>query len=127
MNEKYPARDGVPLHPQELGYESDPTQYQENHHHAFTKSWMAKLAITQTLRDLSTMQSPLPVDSHRELHARLSAPEVNIQKAYEYVWQSYEQTEQLRYGSVKNFSYEDITPRRMQKIEREYQRIKHML
>ena len=123
----YPTRRGVPLHPSELGFESNPDLYQENHHLAFTRREMSRLAITQTFRDLNSMQTPLPKEPHQELHRLYLPPQIGLKEAYQYVWQAYEHTEQLRYGSVKNFEHADITEKRMNQIEREYQRIKHLL
>ena len=127
MRDRYPTRNGIPVHPEELGYHSNPEVYQENHHLAFTRREMSKLAITQTFRDLNSMQVPLPKEPHRELHRLYLPPQIGLKEAYEYVWQAYEHTEQLRYGSIRSVQYKDLERSRMELVEREYQDIKHLL
>lgn len=127
IRKPYPTRNALPVHPEELGFESDYDLYQENHHLAFTRREMSRFAITQTFRDLNSMQVPLPKAPHSELHRLYLPPQIGLKEAYEYVWQAYEHTEQLRYGSIRSVHYSDIEASRMERVEREYQDIKHLL
>lgn len=124
---RYPTREGIPISPEELGYYSEPEVYQENHHLCFTRREMGRFAVTQTLRDLDTMQFQLPKSQHTHLHRLYLPPEVDLERAYEYVREAYDHQEQLRYGSAKNFKHHDLTEELMAKIDQEFSSIRHLV
>lgn len=80
---------------------------------------MGELVLTQTLRNLSDYQDVLHKDVHQAIHDRYEPPEIQLEAAYERVWQAYEEDEPLRLGSAWHFEKALISRETMQKIEAE--------
>lgn len=59
---------GVPIPPEELGFEIGQRREWNNHHLAYFRRSFGQLAISQTFRDLELMQREMPVTEHRRLH-----------------------------------------------------------
>jgi len=61
---------GVPIPPEELGFEVGQINEWNNHHLAYFRRSFGHLAISQTFRDLELMQREMPIPEHRLLHQR---------------------------------------------------------
>jgi hypothetical protein len=92
-----------------------------NHHLAFTRRQMSRLAITQTFRDLDRNQIVLPKDVHSDLHKVYGPPKLpSLYEVMDAIDDAFHAGEMLRYGSANNPTYQPITPELMSALGFEY-------
>lgn len=118
---EYPTRYGLPINPEELGYDEVNSEVRRtNHHNAWTDRQMGRLLLTRTFRNLDSMQFQLPVHLHRQLHRDYEPPKLDLSAVRQYVMEAYEDGESLRYGTATQYWHEPIEKELMKEIEEEY-------
>lgn len=116
----YPTRDGIPISPIEMGFGGDQTRNRcNNHHSAWTRRAMSRLLITQTFRDLESMQHIIPRFQHERLHDIYDPPQLDLKSVYNYVVEAYEREEELRYGTAYDPVWQPFTKERLTLIHAE--------
>jgi len=59
---------GIPVPPEELGYDLDAGGERNNHHMAFFARTFGRFAISSAFRNLESMQVEMPKTEHTKLH-----------------------------------------------------------
>lgn len=101
---------------------------ENNHHYAYEKRTMGKLAIYQTFRDLDCMQTQQPIDVHAQFHSLYGQPElIKPVQALDKIMEQFAIGGLLRIGSARNPEYKPLTDNKIIQLKDEYNRIRHML
>lgn len=121
-----PHINGFPLPPHDLELPHstlDTTRHENwnNHHGMFYARTFGRLAITQTLRDLSTYQYQIPKDVHNVYHQRYSpSPVPDLVDIMDVLDDAYERQIPLRYGSANLPTFSLISTELRRIIHSEY-------
>lgn len=128
--ERYPTRDGMPIPTSELllppsNLDTSRPESFNTHHRAFTARSFGRFLITQTLRDLKSMQDIMPMDVHTELHRQYEPPQFpTIEQAIGRVGLAYESAEPMRIRVSGSWLEHPISDVHFRQMELEYDRIR---
>lgn len=127
---EYPHINGFPVSPAELELPAtvlDPLDQESynNHHHCWTKTRMAELAITQLWRDLARNQTVLPKDVHTGIHRHYEPIRQlpSLLDLMDEIDEAYRRHELLRFGSAQHPAYGLITETTYRDIQQEYNQL----
>lgn len=92
-----------------------------NHHHHYYARMMARLTMTQLMRDLNGSQTPMLKDVHNIYHDRYSPPPIpDLVDVMDRLDEARQTQEPLRYGTISFPRYALITDDQWSEAQNEY-------
>ena len=126
---RYPTHEHFPISPDELHLpESQLDPFSERsynlHHGLYSRNMMAKLALSDTCRNLEAYQWVMLKDQHVELHRRYEpTPVPPLRVMMERIDEAVANGEKLRIRGDTGYIRTDIPPELLAKINEEYNRL----
>lgn len=128
--ERYPTKNGIAIPTSEVRLpetrlDLSLPESTNNHHTAWTRRAMSRFLLTQTFRDLESMQEELPYDVHVELHRTYDPPEFPTpRQVMARVSMAYDTLEQMKIydATQRRYVFNPISSVHMKQMEMEYNR-----
>lgn len=127
---EYPTRKGISIPSSELELPETRLDLSKefttnNHHMEWSRRLMGKFLITQTLRDLKSMQEEMPIDVHSYLHKIYEPPRFpTVEEAMARVEEAYLFGEKMNVKANRGYVEHPITDVHWKQIQLEYNRVK---